>query len=238
MYFSDIHTHLLYGVDDGASDVNEMYAMVDAAYKDGIRLICATPHCCPNLFGNNREGIDIAYKELTDYCADRYPDLKLFLGSELFYGGDGVMWLKNGLCRPLGGTKYVLVEFGVSEPEASILKSVHELFNKGYIPIIAHAERYTNLSFKQVAEFRKNGVLIQVNATDMHSIAFCEKLRLKKLLSKKLVDFVSTDAHDLYNRPPCMSVFYKYVSAKYCEDYANEIFCLNAKELFGSISEE
>ncbi len=238
MFFSDIHTHLLYGVDDGATDKNEMISMVDAAYNDGTRLICATPHCCPDLFGNNRESIDLAFKELTDYCANKYPDLKLILGSELFYGGDGVMWLKNSLCKPLGGTKYVLVEFGVDEPEASVLKSIHELFNKGYIPIIAHAERYVKLRIKQISELCKNGVFVQVNSVDMRKLPFWQKLRLKKLLSKRLVNFVSTDTHGLYNRPPCMSVFYKYVSEKYGESYADEIFCLNAEKLFGSISEE
>ncbi len=238
MFFSDIHSHLLYGVDDGATEVKEMFAMVDMAYADGIRFICATPHCCPEWFGNNRESIDAVYKELKGYCSIKYPDLQIALGSELFYGGEGVMWLKNGLCKTIGGTKYVLLEFDVTETETAIVKSVHEMFNNGYIPIIAHAERYTKLGIKQIAELRENGVLIQVNAADMDKTAFFEKLRLKKLLSKKLVDFVSTDSHNLYDRLPIMSNFYKYVSDKYGKEYADKIFCLNAKELFGDIAEE
>ena len=232
MFFSDIHSHLLYGVDDGASTREEMIAMTDMAYADGIRLLCVTPHCCPDWFGNNRQAVDETFEELKAYCAEKYPDLKLVLGSELFYGGDGVMWLKNGLCKSMCGTKYVLTEFGVDESEKSILKSINELFNKGYIPIIAHAERYYGLSIKQIEVLRKGGVLVQINVFDMHRVSLREKIRLKKLLSKGLVDFVSTDAHDLHNRPPRMSACYNYVSAKYGAEYANKIFFANAKELF------
>lgn len=232
MFFSDIHSHLLYGADDGAGTYEEMISMVDAAYADGIRLLCATPHCCPDLFGNNREAIEKAFAELDAYCKEKHPDLKLFLGNELFYGGDGIVWIKNGLCRSLNGSKFVLVEFGIDEPEASILKSVNELFNKGYVPIIAHAERYFKLSVKQIQELRLGGVLIQVNATDMRSNPLREKLRLKKMFSKGLVDFVSTDTHDLQYRPPILSECYKYVVAKYGKEYADKIFSENGKRIF------
>lgn len=238
MFFSDIHSHLLYGVDDGATDAKEMFAMVDMAYADGIRFICVTPHCCPEWFGNNRESIDTVYKELQDYCSEKYPDLQLALGSELFYVGEGVMWLKNGLCKTIGGTKYVLVEFNVTETEQAIVKSVNEMFNNGYIPIIAHAERYTKLGCKKISDLKENGVLVQVNVVDMNEVSFFRKARLKKLLLKRLVDFVSTDAHDLHNRTPIMSRFFNYVSVKYGKEYADKIFCSNAKELFGNISEE
>ena len=55
MYFSDIHTHVLHATDDGAKKREDMYEMIDAAYKSGTRLICATPHFAPDFFGDNRE---------------------------------------------------------------------------------------------------------------------------------------------------------------------------------------
>lgn len=238
MFFSDIHSHLLCGADDGAKTYEEMIAMADAAYKDGVRLICATPHCCPDLFGNNREAIDDSFAQLKEYCKEKYPDLSLILGNELYYGGDGMAWLKNGLCKPLGGTKYVLTEFGVDETERSIERSVHELFNMGYVPVIAHAERYTKLSFGKIEEFHNNGVLIQVNCANLKKIPFFEKRRLIRLLTKGVVDFVSTDAHDLHYRPPIMSEFYRWVSEKCGEEYSNRIFWMNAKEIFGDTAEE
>lgn len=238
MFFSDIHSHLLCGVDDGAKNYEEMTAMADAAYKDGVRLICATPHCCPDWFGNNREKAEKAFDELKNYCKEKYPDLRLILGSELYYGGDGIMWLKNGLCKSMGKTKYVLTEFGVDEAESAIEKSVHELFNMGYIPIIAHAERYSKLSFGKIEEFHKNGVLVQVNCADPKKIPFFEKRRLMKLLSEGIADLASTDAHDSCHRPPIMSGFYKWVSQKYGEEYSDGIFRMNAMKIFENTTEE
>ena len=150
MFFSDVHSHLLYGADDGAATYEEMIAMVDTAYSEGVRLLCATPHCYPDWFGDNREAIRKAFEELKEYCKEKYPDLKLLLGNELFYGKDGTVWLKNGLCSTMGTTKYALAEFGVDEPQCRIEKSVQEMFNQGYVPIIAHAERYTKLSVEKM----------------------------------------------------------------------------------------
>jgi protein-tyrosine phosphatase len=59
--FSDIHMHLLFGTDDGAKTVEDMYEMVDASYACGTRFICATPHFYPGYFGDNRETSKTAF---------------------------------------------------------------------------------------------------------------------------------------------------------------------------------
>ena len=56
MDFSDLHIHILCGVDDGAKTEADMYAMADAAYSGGTRIICATPHFHPGYFGDNIKG--------------------------------------------------------------------------------------------------------------------------------------------------------------------------------------
>jgi len=53
MFYTDIHCHMLSGVDDGAQNADEMFAMLDMAYQAGTRRICLTPHCQPSLFGDN-----------------------------------------------------------------------------------------------------------------------------------------------------------------------------------------
>lgn len=81
--FADIHTHLLFGVDDGAKDEDEMLAILDAAYQSGTRLLCCTPHFHPGYWGHNRERSAAAYDRLTAAARNRYPDLRLHLGNEL-----------------------------------------------------------------------------------------------------------------------------------------------------------
>lgn len=229
MFFSDIHTHLLYGADDGARTYDDMVKMADMAYSEGIRLICATPHCCPDDFGDNRLSSEKAFSELQNYCAEKYPDMRLFLGNELFCDLDGIQWLKKGFCRTMGDTRYVLCEFPVAETENNISKALLVLLGSGYVPIIAHAERYHKLGIKRIADLKNNGIMVQVNTRSSFKGAdFCEKRRLKALLSEKIADFVSTDAHDLNERSPEIKNFYEIVSRKYGENYAVSIFCSNA----------
>ncbi len=230
MFFSDIHVHLLYGVDDGAKTPEEMYAMADKLYADGVRFICATPHCYPQWCGDNRISIENAFSRLCEYCAQKYPDLKITLGNELYFERDGMTWIKNGFCKTMNGTRYILVEFPVDETEDNITKAVQSMLNAGYVPVIAHTERYIKLSIKKIKEFHQSGVVIQINARrDLCGFDFIEKSRLKRLLSLELADVVSTDAHDLGERAPYILEFYNIVSKKYGVGYAEKIFCTNAE---------
>lgn len=232
MFFSDIHVHLLYGTDDGAADYSEMIKMADAAYSEGVRLICATPHCCLNDFGDNRHSAEKAFSELKDYCAEKYPDMQLFLGNELFCDAEGIQWMKKGFCRTMGKTRYVLCEFPFTESEDNISKALLNLLGSGYVPIIAHAERYPKLTAERIAELKNDGILVQVNSRKSFSgLDIFEKCRLKTLLSRKLVDFVSTDAHGQKSRSPELKNFYEIVSRKYGEDYAVSIFRNNAMRI-------
>lgn len=240
MFFSDIHTHILYGADDGPKTKEEMFALADKIYADGIRLLCATPHCYPRWCGDNRRSADKAFAELQEYCGEKYPDLRLFLGNELYMDNDSLNWLKNGFCKPMGNTRYVLAEFSFTQPEKHIIRAVQSLLNSGYVPIIAHAERYTKLTLKSIAELRRNGALIQVNSRkSFGGFDFLEKRRLKSILSNRLADIVSTDAHDMGERAPCMPEFYQAVTEKYGREYADDIFRNNAEKLFcASTTEE
>ena len=57
MGLADIHIHLLFGVDDGAKDEDEMHAILDAAYQAGTRVLCCTPHFHPGYFGDNYDKV-------------------------------------------------------------------------------------------------------------------------------------------------------------------------------------
>ncbi|MBQ4316683.1 MAG: hypothetical protein IJC20_00390 [Clostridia bacterium] len=240
MSFSDIHIHILYGTDDGPKTPEEMFRMTDVAYENGVRLICATPHFYPAVFGDNRETSANAFSVLEEYCKEKYPDLKLFLGNELYYMRESISWLKNGVCRTTNGTRYVLVEFEVDSSEDVIAEGIDRLLNAGYIPIIAHAERYRRLSLGRLWALRQNGVLVQVNAQSFDNglLMLGVRKRLKAMLDEEFIDFVSSDAHGLVHRVPKMNNAYEYLVKKYDENYAKKLCCNNAKMLFDNKSAE
>lgn len=235
MQYADIHIHLLSGADDGADSDEMMKQMLDAAYADGTRVICATPHYHPGYFGSNSEASQISFEKLKVMASD-YTDLKLYLGNELRFSPNCLGWLEKSDCRTLNGGRYVLCDFSENEDADKIVHALKSLLNSGHIPILAHAERYSafHRDLRELWELSNCGVLIQVDA---HSV-FGEwghgaARRCKKILDFRLADIAASDAHNVSGRPPQLSKFCEYVTKKYGSDYAkallwdNPMFILN-----------
>mgnify|MGYP000009444390 FL=1 len=234
MAFADIHCHLLCGVDDGAKNENEMFAIADAAYRSGTRLLCCTPHFHPGYFGENYERVNAAFARMSDYAKEKHPDLALYLGNELRYGPECTAWLREGVCRTMNGTRYVLVDFSEAAPEKVIGNGLHTLLNAGYIPILAHVERYRSLHGKipAIRSLWHNGVIFQADTQSLfRKFGLLVQSQCKKLLSLGMIDMISSDAHNCTSRPPEMTGCFHYISKKYGADCAAALCCNNAERL-------
>ena len=228
MRFAALHNHTLFGVDDGPETPEQMYEMLDAAWADGIGTICLTPHFHPGYFGENRARAAEAFEALRRYAAEKYPDMKLYLGNELRWSGECLNWLGSGDCRTLSDTDYVLVDFAASESEWNIVRALARLLNAGYKPVLAHAERYRNLSQQQIRALSRDGVWIQMDVQSLFGVyGLGARLRCRQLLKQKLVDIAATDAHGMGRRDPILSRGYREVVRKYGEAYAGAIFAEN-----------
>ena len=211
-----------------------MYEMLDRAYLDGARFICFTPHYHPGYYGRNRDKSQKAFELISDYAERKYPDLTLALGNELHYERGCVSWLAEGGCRTLNGTKYVLIDFRQSETEHNIRDGIDSLLRAGYTPILAHAERYDEISRNMdfFLKYKGCGMLIQINAGSLFNrFGRRSKSAVKKLLKMRLADFVSSDAHNLDTRPPGMDEAFAYISKKYSEEYAEALCLYTAQRL-------
>lgn len=234
MTFADIHIHLLCGVDDGAKDEAQMYAIVDAAYRSGTRTLCCTPHFHPGYFGDNYAKVDAAFVRLSQYARENYPDLSLCLGNELRYEPECVTWLQQGRCRTLNGTQYVLVDFSETAPEKAIRSGLNALLNAGYVPVLAHIERYRSLHGKIpiIHELWHNGVILQGNAQSLfRGFGPFVQRQCRKLLSLGLIDIFSSDAHNCSTRTPDMAACFHHINKKYGADYAAALCRDNAARL-------
>ena len=232
MIFADIHIHALYGVDDGARNKIMMFKMIDAAYKDGTRVMCLTPHFHPGYYGDNHEKAVVSFGVLSEYVQEKYPDLKLYLGNELHYSKDCLSWLKEGICRTMNNTRYVLCDFNDKDSAEIIVKGMHKLLNAGYIPILAHAEIYKHLKLSQIGELVKSGVKIQI---DMQSITgefgFFIRKRANAILNARRAEVVCSDAHDLEKRPSQLNKCYQYLYKKFGKLYTRALVYDNAVKM-------
>ena len=231
MVFTDIHSHVLFGTDDGAKNEEEMHAIVDGAYGSGTRVLCCTPHFHPGYFGDNRSQADSAYRKLREYVGLKYPDMSLYIGNELRYAPECTAWLQSGACRTLNGTRFVLVDFSEAAPEKLITDGLHRLLNAGYIPVLAHVERYRALHRRSavIREYGSNGVILQADTQSLfRGFGLSVQHQCRRLLAEGLIDLFSSDTHDCTGRPPDMSACAAYLEKKFGAACAEALCCKNA----------
>ncbi len=218
MQFFDLHCHMLCGIDDGAKTPEEMLAMLDMAYADGIRAICLTPHYSPYLFGETGASSEKVFASLQRYAAKKYPDLHLFLGHELGYHYEALDALDQKKCRLMAGSRYVLVDFPETVDFFEIKSAMDRLRSTGYFVILAHTERYRCLFGKLdwIRQFVEDGGVVQLNASSARGDwGRGAAKQWKKLVKSHLAHIISTDAHNTDTRPPLMSICVPFLQ-KYC----------------------
>ncbi|MDD2492775.1 MAG: CpsB/CapC family capsule biosynthesis tyrosine phosphatase [Bacilli bacterium] len=222
----DIHSHIIPFVDDGSSSFEQSLRMIDEAMNQGITDIICTPHYRKNIFSANMEEITKQFMMLKEQAQEKA--VRLFLGQEIYCRKyEEVMeLLHSGVVITLNNSNFILLEFSYTD-KIDISEIAYVAVLKGYIPIIAHIERYRYLDLETVKEIKNSGGFIQVNAS---SLVGKEGAKLKKfvfaLLNEKLVDFVASDIHE--KRQNWMNKAYNMVVKKFGQDYGQRIFKDNA----------
>lgn len=226
MHYADIHIHGLWNCDDGPRDENAALDMIADAYADGVRVLCMTPHFHLGYFGDNRASSERAFARLQERCSQRYPDLKLYLGNELRWCEESIQWLNEDLCRTINGSRYVLVDFLHGTPERTIVSALESLLNAGYLPVLAHVERYRNLRgrLELIRFLRDDGVVIQVDSQALTGeCGMGERIWAWKIVRAGCADLVCSDAHDCTRRPPGLDRVYRMLKKKVGEEYARSL---------------
>jgi len=230
--FVDIHTHILPGVDDGAQDLSQSLELLKQAYSQGMGALILTPHYRGRYRNNVHQRLTAIFQELCQAAGKECPDLELYLGCEVGYELDVSEKVTDGTVLSLNGTQYVLLEFQQGSFRSRIMEGVLEVLNFGYVPIIAHAERYD--AFRQhpklADEVTQLGALIQLNADSvLGKCGLGIKRYCHKLLKARLVHFVATDAHDLKDRKPELKRCYEKLRKRYGQEYADVLLIRNGR---------
>lgn len=122
------------------------------------------------------------------------------------------------------------------------MAGLEHLLNAGYIPVLAHVERYDRLDTgsRGIRELRENGVLIQIDIQSLFGgFGWTIKRRARSILSRRQADLVATDAHDLTGRPPGLANGYRFLAEKYGQHYADAVCWGNAQKiLYSNAGEE
>ncbi len=134
----------------------------------------------------------------------------------------------------MAGTEYVLVEFSGRHNYQIIRNQVYALLAAGYRPIIAHAERYPCLTKTPalVQELVHMGAQIQLTSANvLGKSGWWQKQFCHKMIQKKQVHYIASDAHDQVHRKPDLLPCAEYVSKKYGQQMAEQIFIKNPAKI-------
>lgn len=202
---TDVHQHLLWGLDDGAKTPEIMRQMLLEAHEQGIARIAATCHVCPGMQPFDRGLYLERLQEARAFCRAQGLQVQVLPGAEVAWTYQTVNALRQGSIPTLGSTDYVLLELwrDVSLDEAKT--AVRSLIGAGYRPVLAHVERYRCFSWwpRQALRFHaETGALFQVNAaTLLRESPSMERRFVRTLLENQTVDAVASDSHGTRARP-------------------------------------
>ncbi|MDO4332590.1 MAG: hypothetical protein Q4C58_07850 [Eubacteriales bacterium] len=236
MYYTDIHSHILPGVDDGSQSMEESLLMLEIAEKENIHKIILTPHQKPDRKCVSVDGIERRMLQLQDELRRRHIDIELYPGSEILYSHDAGERLLNGSICTLAGSHYALVEFMPDENWPYIRDGLYGLICSGYWPVVAHVERYMHVvkNLDRVQELIEMGCYIQINSGSLTGDwGFETKRTCVNLVKNHLVHFIGTDAHrGTGSRVPKMAKCAAVLKKKAGDRYAEELLFENAENIF------
>jgi len=201
----DFHSHILPGIDDGSRNLEQSIVMVNEAKEAGFTKIISTSHYMENYYECNERD----RRQLLKKVQENVQGIELILGNEIYITNNIIELLQNGQASSINGTKYVLFEFPLITTRPMNDKEViYRLVENGYIPIIAHPERYPFIQENPdyLFELEEMGALFQANYGSIIGMyGLKAKKTLKILLKNNLISFFGSDAHrpeQVYNKMP------------------------------------
>lgn len=225
---TDIHSHLLPFVDDGSDSYEKSLEIIERATSQGVDKIILTPHFKRKFYQVSSKKIKEEFDKFNKAVIDRALPVKLYLGQEILCDAKVYDDLREGKLLTINETKYVFLEFDYFE-YMDIVDFAYNVKAMGYIPVIAHIERYKYLTAQSLIELKHEGALIQVNSASITG-KYGKEFRKKVFASIKsgLVDFVATDTHT--NREESLNDAYKIVKKRFGKDVAYNLFIGNAEK--------
>jgi protein-tyrosine phosphatase len=206
----DFHNHLLPGIDDGSKSIEQSLEMLKVYNELEIEKIIASPHIFKDLYPNTPKTIKKSYDSLITSLIDQKTKV-LGYGAEYMVDEFFLKELdkKNELLTCF--KNHVLIEIPFFGQLKLLEEALFKLQNVGYVPILAHPERYIAIeSSKKIEELKSRGAKMQLNALSLNGFYGKEvKDKSNNFLRSQLYDFICTDAHNPYQLKKLKEIYLK-----------------------------
>lgn len=196
-FHTDIHCHLVPGIDDGQREAEGGADLVAHEKSWGINRIITTPHVTQDTFENTPETIGTAFDRLQEAVKKNGTDIELLHSAEYRLDGFFNSQLEKGNVTPMPNN-YLLVENSFVQEAWNLDKMLFDLKMRGFKPILAHPERYSYYFAKKdrYRQLHEAGTLFQVNLLSLAGYYGKEVKQIAEyLIDNDMVDFVGSDMH-------------------------------------------
>jgi len=194
----DLHSHIIPGIDDGAETLEQSIELIKELKNIGYKKLIMTPHIMVDVYRNSEDDVAKRLENLKYEVAKRGIDIELEASAE-YYLDEGFLEHLDVPPTLIGG-KYLLFETSYMAKPINLEDLIFEITSRGYIPILAHPERYRYIQDlkREYQKIKDLGVLFQL---DINSIGgFYGKDAKKKalyLIELGIIDFVGSDTHNM-----------------------------------------
>ena len=228
----DLHCHILFGLDDGPKNIEDSLAMAEDAIADGITHVVATPHCSSQFlfdFANVRAARDALAEKL-------HGRLKLATGCDFHLNHENLLSVrKHPVPFCINQKDYLLVEFNEFSIPPAMDQTLHELQLAGLRPIITHPERNPILRSQpdRLLHWVRLGCFAQITAGSLSGVfGPGAKADAWSWMTRGLIHFVSSDAHNTARRPLKLRFAYDSIAQQLGEETARALLIDNPLAAF------
>lgn len=230
----DMHSHFLFGVDDGPKTIEDTLRIIEQAAQEGITNMIATPHAFSPHFHVSREEIEGQIELLKDVVQAAKIPVSLHTGQEVRLCENLVEKVIMKEAMTLADSRYLLLELPTQSVPAYTVNIIQSLLGEGYIPIIAHPERNRAIAEKpeRLERLVRHGALAQITAGSVagHFGKNVQRLSLQ-LIEANLIHTYGSDVHNLTTRPPFFEKGLDYLEKKKLHDIADILLDNNERIL-------
>lgn len=229
----DIHSHILYGVDDGAACIKESVEMAEQAAANGIEAIIATPHYIEGLYESNYASNLNKLYSLNKEIYKAGININIYLGNEILITPEILKLVKQGKVTTLNESRYLLIELPFFDLPPYTEKVLFNLEMEGYVAVLAHPERNERIIDDLNILYRliKQGALVQMNISSLKGIYGKHVKRTALLMLKHyMVHFVGTDIHSPGKRQTGVDDIIEKLKTYY-PNQAHSLLCDNPQSI-------
>ncbi len=202
MKLYDIHNHLIFGVDDGSRSIEETITMIKQYISSGFSGAIVSSHYDKGRYLVSAYQVKSGLEFIKTELQNQGIDFELYPGNEIQIDLNSIRDISEGKVLRMNNSKYVLCELPMMTKPNYAANVFYEMQLNGWIPIIAHPERYSYVQEDPdwLLQFIKTGCLIQMNLSSLNK-PDSEKIA-RELLERNMVHIIATDSHQSEWRCP------------------------------------